>query len=53
MHSIGFLWTTERSKRQNEDWNNRLEQLNEYKTKHGVSLLFFCLLFFWCRLVIS
>jgi Helicase associated domain len=39
LDAIGFLWTTERVKRQNEDWESRLEQLKEYKAKHGVRLL--------------
>ena len=37
LQDMGFLWTTERTKRQNEDWEVRLEQLREYKEKHGVS----------------
>lgn len=36
LDAIGFLWTTERVKRQNEDWAGRLEQLKEYKSQHGV-----------------
>lgn len=35
----GFVWTTERTKKQNEDWNVRLEQLKEYKTQHGDCLV--------------
>jgi len=35
LEAMGFLWTTERSKRQNHDWNNRLQQLKEYKKIHG------------------
>jgi hypothetical protein len=37
LDDLGFLWTTERTKRQNEDWESRLTQLKEYKEKHGVS----------------
>jgi hypothetical protein len=37
LDEIGFVWTTERTKRQNEDWEERLEQLKAYKDKHGVS----------------
>jgi Helicase associated domain len=37
LDAMGFLWTTERVKRQNEDWASRWEQLKEYKAKHGVS----------------
>jgi Helicase associated domain len=36
LDAMGFLWTTERVKRQNEDWASRWEQLKEYKSKHGV-----------------
>lgn len=36
LDAIGFIWTTERVKRQNEDWAGRLEQLKEYKDQHGV-----------------
>jgi len=39
LDAMGFLWTTERTKRQNEDWNNRLEQLKEYKATHGDCLV--------------
>ena len=52
LNEIGFLWTTERSKRQNEDWNNRLEQLKEYKKKHGVSEVGCCVLWLSCCLFI-
>ena len=37
LNQIGFIWTTERIKKQNDDWNARLEQLKEYKSRHGVS----------------
>ena len=36
LDDIGFVWSTERTKRQNEDWEGRLEQLKEYKKEHGV-----------------
>ena len=36
LNNIGFVWTTERIKKQSNDWNTRLEQLKEYKVKHGV-----------------
>lgn len=35
LDAIGFVWTTERSKRQHEDWEGRLEQLLAYKEQHG------------------
>ncbi len=37
LEEIGFVWTTERNKRQDEDWSERIKQLEEYKAKHGVS----------------
>jgi Helicase associated domain len=40
LNRIGFIWTTERIKKQNDDWNARLEQLKEYKARHGVSSIF-------------
>ena len=39
LEAIGFLWTTERSKRQNDDWNKRLDQLKKYKLAHGDCLV--------------
>jgi Helicase associated domain len=39
LNEIGFLWTTERAQKQNDDWASRLEQLKEYKAKHGVRML--------------
>lgn len=39
LEDMGFLWTTERSKRQSDDWNKRLEQLKEYKITHGDCLV--------------
>jgi Helicase associated domain len=38
-HTLGFVWATERSKKQDEDWNARLEQLREYKDAHGDCLV--------------
>ena len=37
LEDIGFVFSTERTKRQNEDWETRFQQLKEYKDKHGVS----------------
>ena len=37
LDDIGFVWSTERTKRQNDDWENRLDELKAYKEKHGVS----------------
>lgn len=37
LNELGFVWSTERRKRQREDWDKRYEQLKEYKAKHGVS----------------
>jgi hypothetical protein len=39
LNRIGFIWTTERIKKQTDDWNARLEQLKEYKAKHGVRMI--------------
>jgi hypothetical protein len=39
LEEMGFVWSTERTKRQNEDWEMRLEQLKEYKLKHGDCLV--------------
>ena len=36
LNDIGFVWSTERTKKQNEDWEARFEQLKRYKEKHGV-----------------
>ena len=41
LNEIGFLWTTERSQKQNDDWASRLEQLKEYKAKHGVRIFLY------------
>jgi hypothetical protein len=37
LEDLGFVWSTERTKRQNEDWEARLIQLKQYKEKNGVS----------------
>ena len=37
LEDLGFVWSTERTKRQNEDWEARLIQLKQYKEKKGVS----------------
>jgi hypothetical protein len=39
LDDLGFVWSTERSKRQEEDWTTRLEQLQAYKKKHGDCLV--------------
>ena len=39
LNELGFAWTTERSKRQNDDWRRRLDQLKEFKRKHGHCLV--------------
>lgn len=43
LDALGYLWTTERVKRQNEEWAIRMEQLKEYKSKHGVRIRCLCL----------
>ncbi len=35
LEELGFCWTTERSKRQNDDWQKRLHQLKDFREKHG------------------
>ena len=35
LDDIGFIWTCERPKKQQDDWNSRFEQLQAYKEKHG------------------
>jgi hypothetical protein len=42
LDALGFLWTTDRMQRQNNDWAARLEQLKEYKTTHGVRICILC-----------
>jgi Helicase associated domain len=42
LDALGFLWTTDRMQRQNNDWAARLEQLKEYKIKHGVRICILC-----------
>ena len=39
LKELGFVWSTERSKHQKEDWEARLQQLKEYKAKHGDCLV--------------
>lgn len=39
LHDLGFVFTTERTKHQNEDWNGRLKQLEEYVEKHGDAMV--------------
>lgn len=39
LDEIGFVWSTERAKKQDEDWNSRFEQLKEYQRKHGNCLV--------------
>jgi len=38
LDDLGFIWTTERAKKQNDDWDKRYEQLERYKAKHGVRI---------------
>ena len=39
LDEIGFVWSTNRTERQDEDWNRRLQQLEEYKKQHGDCLV--------------
>eukprot|EP00980_Cylindrotheca_fusiformis_P021504 scaffold8353_cov138-Cylindrotheca_fusiformis.AAC.35 len=39
LDDLGFVFTTERSKHQNEDWNDRLKQLEEYVAKNGDAMV--------------
>lgn len=39
LEDLGFVWTTERTKRQDNDWNGRFEQLLQYKEQHGNCLV--------------
>ena len=39
LEEIGFVFSTERTKRQNDDWETRFEQLKRYKEKHGHCLV--------------
>ena len=39
LEELGFAWTTQRTKQQNEDWQARLEQLQEFKNQHGHCLV--------------
>lgn len=35
LDELGFVWSTERTKRQNDNWESRFEQLKQYKAQHG------------------
>lgn len=35
LDELGFCWTTERTKRQNDDWQKRLQQLKNFRDKNG------------------
>ncbi|GKY98276.1 hypothetical protein MPSEU_000785200 [Mayamaea pseudoterrestris] len=39
LDDLGFVWSTERSRRQKEDWNARFQQLQRYKQVHGNTLV--------------
>lgn len=39
LDALGFVFSTERSKQQNEDWNARLQQLKQYIEKNGNALV--------------
>jgi hypothetical protein len=39
LEELGFVFSTERGRRQNMDWESRFEQLKRYKKMHGVSLI--------------
>jgi hypothetical protein len=39
LNDIGFMWNTDRTKRQNDGWEGRLDQLKNYKELHGVRTL--------------
>jgi hypothetical protein len=39
LEELGFAWTTERTKQQNEDWQARLKQLQDFKQEHGHCLV--------------
>ncbi|KAL3942880.1 MAG: hypothetical protein SGBAC_003003 [Bacillariaceae sp.] len=39
LKALGFVFSTERSKIESEDWNTRLQQLKEYKEKIGDTLV--------------
>lgn len=40
LNDLGFVWSTERKKRQMEDWDKRYEQLKLYKAKQGVRVMY-------------
>lgn len=35
LEEVGFAWSTERSKKQDEDWQARFQQLKQYQEQHG------------------
>jgi hypothetical protein len=35
LEELGFVWSTQRSLHQKEEWEMRLQQLKDYKQKHG------------------
>jgi hypothetical protein len=35
LEEIGFIFSTQRTKKQNDDWNTRLKQLEEFKKENG------------------
>jgi hypothetical protein len=39
LEELGFAWTTQRIKHQNEDWQSRLEQLKLFRKDHGHCLV--------------
>ncbi|CAB9519299.1 helicase [Seminavis robusta] len=39
LEALGFAWSTDRTKHQKEDWEARLQQLKDYKAKHGDCLV--------------
>lgn len=39
LEALGFAWTTERTKKQDESWSKRLEQLKAFKAKHGHTMV--------------
>ena len=39
LEALGFVWNTQRTQKQNEDWDRRFQQLEEYKEKHGDCLV--------------
>jgi hypothetical protein len=39
LDALGFVWSTDRTKHQNDDWQSRLLQLKVYKDSHGHCLV--------------